>query len=152
PWAPLVTIQRGNAGRPPFFCVPGAAPNVFYLHLLAQHLGPDQPFYGLQPPGFDGTTAPMQSVQTLAAYFVEAILQMQPAGPYFLAGQSAGGPTALEISLQLEAQGHEVALLIILDALPHARDIKSGHEVWEAMGGLIGYAKILRPMWEKASN
>lgn len=52
-WSPLVAIQTSGS-RPAFFCVHGAGGNVLIYRELAQHLGPDQPFYGLQAPAWTG--------------------------------------------------------------------------------------------------
>ena len=46
-WSALVAIQpRGS--QPPFFCVHAHGGEVLIFKDLAKHLGPDQPFYGLQ--------------------------------------------------------------------------------------------------------
>ena len=53
---------------------------------LAQRLGNDQPFFGLEPPGLDGQSEPMDRVEDLAAYFAEQIRAFRPDGPYIIAG------------------------------------------------------------------
>jgi amino acid adenylation domain-containing protein len=53
-WSSLVPIQP-NGSRPPFFCVHAHGGNVLNFKDLARHLGPDQPFYGLQAQGLDGS-------------------------------------------------------------------------------------------------
>ncbi len=113
-WNPLVSIQS-QGGEPPIFFVPGAGGNVFYLNDIARHLGHGRPFYGLQPPGLDGQTIPLASVEELAAHFVEAIQAAHPNGPYYLAGHSHGGKVAFELAQQLQRKGHVVGLLAIVD-------------------------------------
>src|SRR6185369_7914502 len=49
----VIEIQRGDS-RPRLFCLPGQTGSVLMYRSLAQHLGPDQPVYGLQPRGLDG--------------------------------------------------------------------------------------------------
>src|SRR5262249_43235030 len=110
PVAALVPIQPSGT-KPPFFCVPGGGGNVIYLHALAYHLGLDQPFYGLQAQGLDGTTAPHTRVEAIAAYYIAAIQSVQPQGPYCLGGHSTGSWVALEMAHQLQAQGHRVAFI-----------------------------------------
>jgi thioesterase domain-containing protein/acyl carrier protein len=114
-WSSLVPIQP-NGSAPPLFCVPGGGGNVLYFHALAQHLGPEQPFYGLQARGLDGESAPHTRVEDMAAYYIEAIQAVQPQGPYVLGGHSFGGRVAFEMAQQLRKRGHEVARLFILDA------------------------------------
>src|SRR6476659_5681243 len=49
----VVTIQQGSS-RPPLFCVHGQSGSVLMYRSLAQHLGSDQPVYGVQPEGLNG--------------------------------------------------------------------------------------------------
>jgi len=116
PWSPLVAIQSGGDKRP-FFCVPGVGGNVIYLYELARHLGLNQPFYGLQALGLDGESEPFNRVEDIAAYYIKAIQTVQQKGPYLLGGHSFGGVVAFEMATQFLQQGHEVALLAIIDAV-----------------------------------
>jgi len=52
---------------------------------------------------------------------VETIRDAQPRGPYFVGGWSAAGVVAYEIAQQLSAQGQEVALLVLFDAVTPAQ-------------------------------
>ena len=98
--------------RPPFFCV-DAGPRV---RLLAQRLGPDQPFLGLV---FDEVRPLRQPVpyrvEDMAAILLTKMRQQQPAGPYYLGGWCFGGILAYEIAQQLRAKGEQVGLLIMID-------------------------------------
>lgn len=113
-WSPLVPIQPHGEKRP-FFCIPGAGGNVIYLHNLARHLGTEQPFYGLQAKGLDAVSAPHQTVEEMATYYLEAIQTVQPHGPYLLGGHSLGGWVAFEIAQQLLRQGETVDMVAIID-------------------------------------
>jgi amino acid adenylation domain-containing protein len=88
--ASLVPMQPAGS-RPPFFCVHGADGHVLKFHMLAKLLGPDQPFYGLQGRGIDGTVLPRTSIQAMATAYLREIRALQPDGPYFLGGYSLGG-------------------------------------------------------------
>ncbi|MGH7803565.1 MAG: thioesterase domain-containing protein, partial [Candidatus Binatia bacterium] len=111
----VVAVQpRGT--KAPFFCVHAHEGNVLFYRDLARRLGPDQPFLALQSPGLDGTEAPLDRVEDIAARYVCDIRAFQPEGPYFLGGYCFGGPVAFEIARQLEAQGERVALLALFDA------------------------------------
>ncbi|HTB81378.1 MAG TPA: SDR family NAD(P)-dependent oxidoreductase [Opitutaceae bacterium] len=109
-------LQREGT-RPPFFCIPGGASDIIVFRPLADLLGPDQPFYGLQAHGLDGTKtdAPIIHITELAGYFIKEIRAIQPEGPYQLGGHCFGALLAYEIARQLEAQGQSVALLALLD-------------------------------------
>jgi thioesterase domain-containing protein len=109
---PLIPLQPTGSRRP-FFAVPGDTGNVFTYVPLARHLGPERPFYALQPPGLDGERDPLTSVEDLARYHVEALRAVYPEGPYLLGGYCAGTIIAFEMAQQLCAQGHVVALLAL---------------------------------------
>ncbi len=114
PWSPLVPLQP-NGAKPPFFCVHPIFGVVFPYCQLAQQLGSDQPFYGLQPFGLDGNQTPFDRLETIAAHYIQAIRTVQPQGPYFLGGWSFGGLVAFEMAQQLQQAGQTVALLALLD-------------------------------------
>jgi thioesterase domain-containing protein len=61
----------------------------------------------------------------MAARYIAAIQTLQPQGPYLLGGWSLGGVIAFEMAQQLQRQGHEVAVLAIIDSAistPQERD------------------------------
>ncbi|MCG8616548.1 MAG: amino acid adenylation domain-containing protein [Desulfobacterales bacterium] len=151
PWAALVPMQTGSPERPRLFCLPGGAPSVYYLHLFAGSLGEDQPFYALQPPGFDGVSRPMPTVEKLAAYFIQALRQIQPEGPYLIAGHSAGGPTALEMGLQLQAQGQE-SVIFSLDAMPDLFQADNTFDNWSWETDLRAYVQEWAYLWEPKTD
>jgi amino acid adenylation domain-containing protein len=114
-WSPLVAIQpAGN--RPPFFCIHPVGGNVLCYVDLARHLGCNQPFYGLQSPGLHGgEQEPLTRIEDMTSHYIEALQTIQPQGPYHLGGWSLGGIVAFEMAQQLYQQGHEVALLALID-------------------------------------
>lgn len=106
----------------PFFCVhPGGGTVLCYYH-LAHHLGSDQLFYGIEAIGLDGKQQPPNQMAEMAACYLEALRQIQPVGPYRLAGWCVGGLIAYEMAQQLQAQGQQVEFLALFDTYPHARN------------------------------
>jgi hypothetical protein len=67
------------------------------------------------PPGFDGKPL-LPSVEAMAEENVRQVVALQPQGPYLLGGFCNGGLVAYEMARQMEQQGLEVGLLILLDA------------------------------------
>ncbi|MEU9107572.1 amino acid adenylation domain-containing protein [Streptomyces xanthophaeus] len=111
----LVPITpRGDSGRAAFFCVHPAGGAVVPYIPLARLLGQDQPFYGLEAPGLDGS-APPEELAEYARRYVAAVRSAQPAGPYHLGGWSVGGAIAAEMAAQLRDAGEEVAALLLFD-------------------------------------
>ncbi len=115
-WSPLVLIQPSGT-RPPLFCVHPGVGTVLGFHELAQHLGADQPFYGIQARGLDGKEKPFSRIEPMAAYYIRELRTVQPHGPYFLSGRCFGGLVAYEMAQQLHAMGERVALLAIIDTV-----------------------------------
>jgi len=115
-WSPLVEIQP-HGDRPPFFCIHGGGGNVLIYRDLSKRLGPDQPFYGLQSQGLDGTRGYLSRIEDMAALYVKEIRSVQPNGPYLLGGYCMGGTVAYEMAQQLTAVGEDVAVLALFDTL-----------------------------------
>lgn len=115
----LVVIQseaKGAPDRPVLYCVHTFGGAALDLRPLAEALGPDQPFYGLQARGLDGEAEPHADIPTMAAYYVAAVRAHQPHGPYYLSGYCFGGVVAYEMAVQLRALGEPVALAAPIDA------------------------------------
>jgi amino acid adenylation domain-containing protein len=136
----LVEIQAGGS-KPPFFCVHPAGGNVLCYAELARHLGPDQPFYGIQAKGLDRSHAPHMRIEEMAAHYIEAIRAFQPEGPYLLGGWSMGGIVAFEMAQQLQAQGERIRLLVLMDAV--APDREAHNEELDDASLLLGFAQDL---------
>ncbi|MDQ5848904.1 MAG: thioesterase domain-containing protein [Pseudomonadota bacterium] len=113
----LVPLQK-DGSRTPIFAVPGHNGDVFCYRALAQSLGNEQPFYGLQPPGVDGQNAPLTRVEDLAAYFAGQIRAFRPKGPVIIAGFCAGGAVAFELGQQLLAADAAVEYVALFGS-PH---------------------------------
>ncbi|MBN1479447.1 amino acid adenylation domain-containing protein [candidate division KSB1 bacterium] len=113
-WSPLVPIQP-NGSRRPIYCVHPAGGTVFQYIDLAYCLGETQPFYGFQAPGTENEQNPLSRVEDMAAYYNKVLLNFQPESPYILAGWSFGGHVAFEMARQLDAMGHRISLLALLD-------------------------------------
>lgn len=96
---------REEGGRPPLFCVHPAAGIAWSYAGLSGPLGSDQPLYGLQARGLDGSQVLPGSVAEMAADYVAQLRTVQPAGPYHLLGWSFGGIVAHEMAVQLQRAG-----------------------------------------------
>src|SRR6185436_1107445 len=121
PWpgsaSPLVRIQTGGV-RPPLFLVHPGGGGVLCYAPLAQALGPDQPLYGLQAPGLDGERPPLDLVEEMADFYLDAVRAMQPVGPWHLGGWSFGGLVAYEMACRLHERGEPAGLVAVLDVPP----------------------------------
>ena len=113
-WRSLVPIQP-NGSQPPLFGI-----HFLRYHALVPHLGADQPLYGLRfglAAQTDDTEVILpDTLEELAAHYLEEMRRFQPRGPYALMGYSFGGVVAYEMARQLAAQGQEIRVLALLDA------------------------------------
>ena len=113
-WTSLVPIQPGG-NKPPFFSVHGGGGNVLIYRALAQHLGPDYPFYGLQARGLDGSGDYLETIEAMAESYLREVRELQPDGPYYLGGFCMGGQIAVEMAQRLVRDGQQVNLLFLVD-------------------------------------
>jgi thioesterase superfamily protein len=113
----VVPVQTGGSRRPFFFLHGDWTDKAFFCYPLAHYLGPDQPFYVLEPYSFDGLPVP-PTLETMAAAHIKSMRAVQPEGPYLLGGFCNGGLTAYEMARQLEAEGQKVDLLVLMDSVP----------------------------------
>ncbi|UCI25710.1 thioesterase domain-containing protein [Mesorhizobium sp. B2-8-5] len=114
---PAIIPLQSRGTRTPIYAVPGHIGAPFSFSDLSKHLGGDQPFYALQPSGFDGQSEPMERVEDIAEYFARQIVAYQPTGPYIIAGYCSGAATALELAKILRQRGAEVPCMALFGPL-----------------------------------
>ncbi len=141
-WSALVTIQS-KGSRPPFYCVHNFGGEALDLAPLSHALGEDQPFYGLQALGLDGVQQPHNTIESMAAYYLDAIRHNQPKGPYYLGGFCFGGVVAYEMACQLQKIGEKAALLVLVDASAPGYAVEKGRFNFKEAGDML--ANI--PIW-----
>ena len=110
-WSSLVPI-RTEGTKTPLYMVHGAGHNILFFNSTAKHLDENQPVYGLQSKGLNGTDIPLDKVEDMAAHYISEI---NPSGPYALGGYSFGGVVAYEMARQLVAQGKTVETVALID-------------------------------------
>ncbi|MDZ7959605.1 MAG: AMP-binding protein [Aulosira sp. DedQUE10] len=110
----LVAIQP-HGSKPPLFLIHAIWGNILLYRDLARYLHPEQPVYALQSKGVDGQQAPLTDLSQMAAHYIQEMREIQPNGPYYIAGYSFGGIIGFEMAQQLKAQGEQIALVAIFD-------------------------------------
>jgi acetoacetyl-CoA synthetase len=126
-FSPFVQIKAGDE-QPPILIVHGLAGTLPFFG-LAQHIRTGHSVYGIQGKGVDGMEEPLESVEDMAAFYLDSIKDVQPHGPYILIGYSFGGLVALEMARRITRSGEEVALLVLIDAYPHLRYLSAGQRL-----------------------
>ncbi len=111
---PLVDIKI-TGSKNPLFLVHAVGGEALGYAGLGQQLDPDRPLFGFEARGLQGDEEPIEDLEDIAAFYVEAMREEQPEGPYLLGGWSLGGVIALEMARQLKSQGQSISLLVMLD-------------------------------------
>jgi len=115
---PLVTeFQSSNGGSPSIFAVAAPGARSLGYAKLARHVGPGQGIYKLQAlaPLSDRRPLTMAELRGLAEQYMAGMRAIQGNGPYYLIAMCGGCQIAEQMILQLEAQGQDVKVFVILD-------------------------------------
>lgn len=110
----LVPI-RPQGTKVPIYIIHGIGLNLLNFRGLVAYMDPEQPIYGLQARGLDGTEEPLDNMEAIATCYIDEVVMQNPDGPYAIAGYSFGGYVALEMARQLNAMGKEVKMLAMFD-------------------------------------
>ncbi|ASC82187.1 non-ribosomal peptide synthetase DhbF [Bacillus subtilis] len=129
---------RTSGDKPPLFCVHPAGGLSWCYAGLMTNIGTDYPIYGLQARGIGQREELPKTLDDMAADYIKQIRTVQPKGPYHLLGWSLGGNVVQAMATQLQNQGEEVSLLVMLDAYPnHFLPIKEAPDDEEALIALL---------------
>jgi acetoacetyl-CoA synthetase len=140
---PALTLLKAGTQEPPLFITHGVGGNVMDFFQLVKHIDTSQPIYGMQSKGIDGAEEPFERIEDMAQYFLDAIKDRQPQGPYFLIGYSLGGLVMLELAQRLLASGEKIGLLAMLETYPHRRYLPFGQHMRLIVQRAKGHARIL---------
>ena len=99
------------------FCVHGGSGTILLFHALGRRLSKKRPVYGLQAVGLYGGEPPQRTVEEMAQRYLGEMKQVQPRGPYALAGWCFGGIVAYEMARTLLAAGEEVLVVAMLNTM-----------------------------------
>jgi amino acid adenylation domain-containing protein len=110
----LVPIKP-NGAKNPLFIVHGGGLNILNFATVIHNFDADQPVYGFQGIGPNGFDNWFESIEDMAACYIDSIVKINPKGPYALAGFSFGGVVAFEMARQLREKGQKVSIIAALD-------------------------------------
>jgi acyl carrier protein len=92
----LMQLKAGTNGTSkPVFIAHGLGGSAMEFFQVVKYVDVSNAIYGLQARGTDGMDEPLDTIEGMAQFHVDAIREVQPAGPYFLVGYSLGGLVAL---------------------------------------------------------
>ncbi|GAB3924996.1 non-ribosomal peptide synthetase [Mucilaginibacter myungsuensis] len=110
----LVPLKPGGK-KIPVYIIHGIGLNLFNVNHMVSQLSADQPVFGIQSIGLDGTMEVPATMEEIAAFYISEVLRNDPVGPYAFAGYSFGGYIGFEMVKQLKEMGKDVRLLAMFD-------------------------------------
>ncbi len=140
-------LSKNNRGTPVFFLY-GLGGMVTPYRLLSRYLAP-RTVYGIEALGLRAKTSPESSITEMAKTALSALREIQPKGPYIIAGWSMGGWIATEMARILNNDGEEIIFLGLFDSpLIGKLNIKDFRAYGLADRAKAGFAKN----WSRASE
>ena len=136
------------------YFVAGVGGSCISFFSLVRSLSKVTAAFGLQPPQLNGNhSVVFTSVSDYASHYIEALQTEQQQGPFRLVGHSFGSFIAFEMALQLEARGHQVALVLLDTPAPvPGRIAQSTHSVgqlrYRGLKIVAGFAGFSCPFTE----
>ena len=116
--SPLLVLAPGETAVRPLFLAPTlSGRGTDYVHLVAA-LSPDIPVHALQSRALRQPDLAGESFRETAAHFASLMRDVQPRGPYAVAGFSAGGVLALAIAEELRGCGESTDFVGLIDSTP----------------------------------
>jgi amino acid adenylation domain-containing protein len=107
---------KPNGEKVPLFLVHGGGLDVLFFVNMSKHLSDEQPLYGIQGIGANGFNDWYESIEEMAAHYIESIIKVNPNGPYAIGGYCIGGVIAFEMTKQLKELGKEVSLTVLINS------------------------------------
>ncbi|WP_439957055.1 alpha/beta fold hydrolase [Nocardia altamirensis] len=112
--APILTLRNGTGGDPVCCLPPGTGLGWQYTQ-LTRYLPEASPVLAIQAPFLAGDRDVPTDIRELARRYADLLVATAPADRYRLVGWSFGGNVAVAVAAELQARGHDVPALVLLD-------------------------------------
>jgi acyl-CoA synthetase (AMP-forming)/AMP-acid ligase II/thioesterase domain-containing protein/NAD(P)-dependent dehydrogenase (short-subunit alcohol dehydrogenase family)/acyl carrier protein len=150
----LVQITTSSKGAALFLVHDADGETILYRTLALALTG--TPVFALQPPGEGSDEVVHTSIEQMSKYYIDQMRQVQPNGPYILGGLCAGGIIAFDMACRLQAEGEQVAMVVLLDAAdsqaPKANTGVRADRFRSAVKGARSYREVFRIGSDKLRN
>ncbi|HYR07279.1 MAG TPA: AMP-binding protein, partial [Longimicrobium sp.] len=133
---------RPTGSRPPLFLAYDGMGSIAYAQVLHPHIDAEIPVYALPAPS--PSEPPLRTVEAMAARLVRMIREVQPSGPYRLAGWSFGGVLAYEAAAQLIGHDEAVEFVGMFDSACPAGSAAAESLPAESRDARLEHTLILR--------
>ncbi|HEX3045685.1 MAG TPA: amino acid adenylation domain-containing protein [Bacillota bacterium] len=112
----LVSLKQNASPGNLFFIHAGSGEIDGYMH-LSNYLAADSNLWGIRSERFADHCPQSLTIEDIARKYVQKIRQVQPQGPYRIAGWCIGGTISYEIVRQLELMNETVAFFGLINSL-----------------------------------
>jgi acyl-CoA synthetase (AMP-forming)/AMP-acid ligase II len=116
---PVVRLSSQGAKTPLWLIHPGVGEILVFLNLAKFIV--DRPVYALRARGFNPGETHFKDIPECVATYYAAIKEVQPCGPYAIAGYSYGSMLAFEVAKVLEHGGDDVRFVGAFNLPPHIK-------------------------------
>jgi thioesterase domain-containing protein len=117
----LIELRKGS-GRKLFLVHDADGETLVYLS-LARRMPDDLAVLAIEPRRIARVPLAHTTIEDMAAFYIKAVREKQPHGPYLLGGLCAGGVIAYEMASQLISAGESVELVALFEtAAPWAKE------------------------------
>lgn len=125
--APTTVLLRPPTGdtREILFCFAGAGASALTFAPLADRVDRDTAVVAFQAQGLENRAFPDWTVGRAARRHLDDLLTLAPSGPYTLVGHSLGAFIAVDVAARLQALGHHVELVTMLDPFLPPRTVRA---------------------------
>lgn len=113
----LIKLSTGSFPIPIFLVHPVGG-SIFWYQQLAKQLDGKYTIYGIQDPNIEEEHY-FQSIQDMAAFYIQAISTVYRGDQFYLGGSSFGATVAFEMAYQIEQTGLKISFLGLLDGWAH---------------------------------
>jgi amino acid adenylation domain-containing protein len=133
--AVAVTLKQGDSRLAPLFVIASSGGTLGAYDRLSKTLRTGRAIVGLRDPFVWGGREPAMSFSDWISIYLAAMLERQPAGPYYVCAFSSAGAFGYEIAQRLRAAGQGVAQLILIDPIGIAGEVEGdfGYRVFAAL-------------------
>jgi acyl transferase domain-containing protein/thioesterase domain-containing protein/SAM-dependent methyltransferase len=118
----LVLLRKGTRENSHLFLVHAGSGEVGAYRELAEGLDSGYNIWGIRSQRYRHKAPRNITIEETAAGYLEKIKEIQPEGPYRIAGWSAGGHIVYRLAGELERQGETVSFLGIFSSKPPNAD------------------------------
>ena len=115
----LIQLRSTGEKAPIVFAGPAQSIGITLSRNLLKYLSPDHPFLTILPFEKDDDNIP-DSIEEIAHYYVQLLLDQYPSNDYIIGGFSMGGLIAYEMAIILRNKGIGINSLILIDT-PHSK-------------------------------